>query len=60
VDLHRLGRPARLPLPAAVLEVADALLLLGVDRDDRLAPPLERPDPPGEVLELGVAVEVSA
>ena len=36
VDPHRLGPALRPPLPAAVLEVPDQLLLLGVHRDDRL------------------------
>ena len=37
VDVDRAPvMPGRLVLPAAVLEVADQFLLLGVDRDDRL------------------------
>ena len=46
-------------LPAAVLEVADKLLLLGVDRDRRLTGCLERRHLGVDVLELGVAVGVA-
>ena len=53
-------RPLGLPLPSAVLEVADQFLLLGVHRDDWLAPPLIRLDPSVDVLELGVAVGMAA
>ena len=60
VDADLLGVALGLPLPAAVLEVADQFLLLGVHRDDRLAPPLERSDLAVDVLELGVAVGVRA
>src|SRR5215208_4993587 len=34
VDVHQLGLALRLPLASSVLEVADQLLLLRVDRDD--------------------------
>src|SRR5262249_56876408 len=46
------------PFLAGVLVIADQFLLLGIDRDDRLAAPLERPDLAVDVLELGVAVGV--
>ena len=38
--------------------VSDQFLLLGIDRDDRLATPLERSDLAVDVLELGIAVGV--
>src|SRR6188472_1252229 len=43
-------------LPAAILEVADKLLLLGIDRDRRLAGSLEGGYLGVDVLELGVTV----
>ena len=50
------GSPLRLPLPSRVLEVADQLLLLGVDGDDRHAP-LDAVLRLGvDVLELRVAI----
>src|SRR5262249_58194686 len=53
--------PARAPpLAAAVGEVAQQLLLLGVDRHGRLAVALELAQPGGDELELGVAVGVLA
>ena len=48
--LTRSGSPGRLPLPAAVGEVADQLLLLGVHADHRL---------PGGQMRLGLLVEVA-
>src|SRR5262249_59590224 len=48
------------PLAAAVGEVAQQLLLLGVDRHGRLAVALELAQPRGDELELGVAVRVLA
>src|SRR5262249_52668894 len=56
VDLH--GFAARLPLSAGVLEGADELLLLGVDRDRGLAVALELPDFACDVAELCVAIGV--
>lgn len=53
---HLLGRAFRLPLPTAILEVADEFLLLGVDRDDGLLAPQIRSRRGIDVLELGVAV----
>src|SRR5512143_1806503 len=46
VDLHLLGVPRGLPLPPAVLEVADQFLLLRVHGDDR--------PPGGEVAAAGL------
>ena len=60
MDADLFGATLGLPLPSAVLEVADQFLLLGVHRDDRLAPPLIRLDPSVDVLELGVAVGMAA
>src|SRR5271166_6112412 len=58
-DAVALPRPtARLPLLARILVIADQFLLLGVHRDHRLAPPLQRADLAVDVLELGVAVRV--
>ncbi len=34
---HLLGLTLRAPLPARVIEIADKLLLLGINRDHRLA-----------------------
>ena len=48
------------PLPPAVAELAYKLFLLGIDRHYRLSQPLERLDPPVDVLELGVPVGVIA
>ena len=56
VHPHRLGLALGTQLTAAILEVADQLLLLGVDRDGRLAGSLERLDLRVDVLELCVAV----
>ena len=58
VHLHRLGAAFRAQLAPAVLEVADVLFLLGVDRDHRLTGCLERLHLGVDVLELGVAVRV--
>src|SRR5512135_1081031 len=43
---------------SAVELIAHQFLLLGIDRDDRLTAPLERPDLAVDVLELRVAVGV--
>src|SRR5215212_3347448 len=57
----RLDRFARgAPLAPAVLKVAEQLLLLGVDRDHRLAVPERRRDRLVDVLELRVAVGMLA
>src|SRR5271166_1320400 len=60
-EVLRLDAPrptVRLPFLARILVIADQFLLLGVYRDHRLAPPLERADPAVDVLELGIAVGV--
>jgi len=44
VHPHRLGLSLRTQLAAAILEVADKLLLLGVNRDRRLTRPFRFPD----------------
>jgi hypothetical protein len=59
VHPDRLGPPLRTQLTPAVPEVADQLLLLGVDRDRRLAGGLELLHRGVDVLELGVAVGVA-
>ncbi len=46
-------------LTAGILEVADKLLLLGIDRDRWLTGSLERRHVGVDVLELGVAVGVA-
>ena len=55
-DLGRLA--LGVPLPPSVFEVADQLLFLRVDRDDRLAPLLKVAHTGGDVLKLGVAIRV--
>ena len=55
-DLGRLA--LGVPLLPSVFEVADQLLLLRVDRDDRLAPVLKVAHTGGDVLKLGVAIRV--
>src|SRR5512142_904749 len=59
VDLHLLGLPLGLPCPAAVAELAHQFLLLGIDRHYGLPLPLERLDPPVDVLELGISIRVT-
>ena len=60
VDADRLG-PALAPqLPTAVLEIADQLFLLGVDRDGRLSAPPGALDGIVDVLELRVAIGMLA
>jgi hypothetical protein len=53
---HRLGITLATQLPAAVLEVADQLLFLGIDRDGRLAGGDGRLHRGIDVLKLGIAV----
>ena len=60
VDVHPLGLAFGCPLGTAVGVVADQLLLLGVDRDHRLAVVDEGGGHVVEVVELGVAVGVLA
>jgi hypothetical protein len=56
VHAHFLG-PALAPqFPAAVLEIADQLLLFGVDGDGRLPAPPEALDDVIDVLELRIAI----
>src|SRR5208337_1929374 len=55
----RLGLTLGPQLPPAILEVADEFLLLGIDRDRRLAGSLEGSHLGIDVLELGVAVGVA-
>jgi hypothetical protein len=55
VDPFGLRRPPRLAL---VLEVADQLLLLGVDADDGLARRDERAFALGDVAELSVPIRM--
>ena len=57
---HALGRLGRAPGPAAVLEGPDQFLLLGVDRDRRLAPSLGGAHLLRDVPKLRVAVGVLA
>ena len=57
IDLARLALgPPRLP---GILEVPQRLLLLGIDRDRRLPPPLLARHAAADVPELGVAVGVA-
>jgi hypothetical protein len=58
VHLHAPRIAFRTIVGAAVLVVADQLLLLGVDRDDGLARGLRRDRLGVDVLELGVAVRM--
>jgi hypothetical protein len=55
----RLRPPLGAQFAATILEVANKFLLLGVDRDDRLASSLERLNFGIDVLELSVAVGVA-
>jgi hypothetical protein len=54
------GTPRGAVIAAAVLVLADEFLLLGVNRNDRLAGRLKRRDLAVDVLELPVAVGVVA
>src|SRR5262249_24191443 len=54
-DVQRLASPA----PAGVPEVADPLLLLGIDADDRPTAPEEVPPAPGQDTELTIPVRVA-
>ena len=54
----RFGLALRAPLPAAVLEVSDKLLLLRVDRDHRLTRRQRSARAPIDVFELRVAVRM--
>ncbi len=58
MDANPLGLPGRRPFRAAVLEVPDVLLLLGVHADHRAAVGLERGHLGVDVPELGVTVGV--
>jgi hypothetical protein len=59
VDADRFGIAPGPHLPAQVLEVADQLLLLGVDRDGWFARRDRRLDRGVDALELGVAVRMT-
>ena len=59
VDADRFGIAPGAQLPARVLEVADQLLLLSVDRDGRFARRDRRLDRGVNVLELGIAVRMT-
>ena len=59
VHPNRLGLPLRTQFAAAVPEVADKLLLFGIDRDDRLAGSLKHLHFGIDVLELRVAVRMA-
>jgi hypothetical protein len=56
VDVDGLGLSRGLPLPPAVAESADKLLLLGIHGDDRLPLLLIRLDTPVDMLELSITV----
>ena len=56
VHPHRLGRTLGSPFAAGVLEVADQFLLLGIDRDRRLAPRQRLLHLRVDVVELGIAI----
>ena len=60
IDIDRLGLALGPPLPSTVLERADQLLLLRIDRHDRLTPALELLAALVDVRKLGVAVRVRA
>jgi hypothetical protein len=57
-DLRRM--PRGVPLTASILEIAEKVLLLGIDRNDGLAAALQVLHPGVEMLELRVAVWVLA
>ena len=60
MHVDRVGTPRDAVIAAAVLVLADQFLLLGVNRNDRLASRLKRCDLAVDVLELPVAVGVAA
>jgi hypothetical protein len=52
-------RPLLSAASAAVVEVAEQLLLLGIDRDRRLSVVMTRPDEGVDSCKLGIAVRVA-
>src|SRR6516165_1937750 len=58
VDAYLVGLPLWHPFAASVLEVTHQLLLLGIDRDYRLAALLETLDHRANVFELRIAVRM--
>jgi hypothetical protein len=58
VDADLLRLAFRTPFAAAVLEIPDQLLLLGVDRDDRLPSSLKPYCLGADELELGIAIGI--
>src|SRR5262245_29433327 len=52
VHVDAFGPPTQLPFTATVAEWPDEFLFLGIHRHDRLALPVERFDPPADVLKL--------
>src|SRR6266852_4822940 len=60
VHAHGFGLTLGTQFTAGVLEVADQLLLLGIDRDSRLAGALKAPDAGVDVLELRIAIGMVA
>jgi hypothetical protein len=59
MDADLVGLTPAPPRPAPILEVADQLLLLRVDRDGRLPALLTASDGRGDVPKLGVPIEVN-
>jgi hypothetical protein len=57
---HRLGLASRAQFPAAVLEVTDQFLFLGVDRDGGLRFGQKRVDPGIDIVQLGIAIGMTA
>src|SRR6266481_3493813 len=60
MDPNRLGIALGLPFPAAVLEVPDQFLLLGVDGNHRVAGGLVLRGRARDMIELGVAIRMLA
>src|SRR6202051_175495 len=60
MDVDRVGTTRGAVIAAAVLVLADGLLLLGINRNDRLASRLKRRDLSVDVLELPVAIGMVA
>src|SRR5206468_5963264 len=58
MDLDLFGLALGLPLPPAILERTDELLLLGIHRDHRLAALLKAIDHGVDVLELRIAIRM--
>jgi hypothetical protein len=58
VDPYLFGGTLRPPLPAAVPEIANQFLLLGIDRNRRVAGGKRLLDVIVDVVELGVAIDM--